>query len=71
MISAELLHSLCTLSRADKLYLMQFLVSELAQEASDLLKPGLAYPMWSPYDAVEATDAMLAVLKAAEPERHA
>ena len=43
MISAELLHTLRTLPRADKLYLMQFLVSELAQEESDLLKPGLAY----------------------------
>jgi hypothetical protein len=50
---------------------MQFLVSELAQGESDLLKPGLAYPVWSPYDAVEAADTMLAVLKAAESERHA
>ena len=71
MISAELLHTLHALPRADKLYLMQFLVSELAQEESDLLKPDLAYPVWSPYDAVEATDTMLAVLKAAESERHA
>jgi len=72
MVSAELLHTLRTLPRADKLYLMQFLVSELAQEESDLLKPGLAYPVWSPYEAVEAADTMLAVLKAAESkERHA
>ena len=39
MISAELLDTLRVLPRADKLYLMQFLVSELAQEESDLLKP--------------------------------
>ena len=71
MISAEWLHTLCTLPRADKLYLMQFLVSELAQEESDLLKQGLAYSVWSPYDAVEAADAMLAGLKATESERHA
>ena len=45
---------------------MQFLVSELAQEESDLLKPGMAYPVWSPYDAHKAADAMLEVLKAAE-----
>jgi hypothetical protein len=55
----------------EALYLMQFLVSELAQEELDVLKPGLAYPVWSPYDAVEAADTMLAVLKAAESERHA
>jgi hypothetical protein len=71
MISAELLHTLRTLPRADQLYLMQFLVSELAQEESDLHKSGLAYPVWSPYDAVEAADTMLVVLKAAESERHA
>ena len=70
MISKELLPTLRTLPRADKLYLMQFLVSELAQEESDLLKPGLAYSMWSPYDAVEAADTMLTMLKVAESEHH-
>ena len=50
---------------------MQFLVSELAQEESNLLKTGLAYSVWSPYDAVEAADTMLAVLKTAESKRHA
>ena len=65
-----LLHTLHTLPRADKQYLTQFLVSELAQEELDVLKPGLAYPVWSPYDAVEAAETMLAVLKAAEAERH-
>lgn len=62
----ELLPLLHRLSRAEKLHVMQFLVSELAQEESDLLKPGMAYPVWSPYDAHEAADAMLKVLKAAE-----
>jgi hypothetical protein len=45
MVSAELLYIFRTLPRADKLYLMQFLVSELAQEELDVLKPDLAYPM--------------------------
>jgi hypothetical protein len=63
MVSAKLLQTLHSLSRADKLYLMQFLVSQLAQEESDLLKPEMAYPVWSPCDAVEAADTMLAVLK--------
>jgi len=50
---------------------MQFLVSKLAQEEPDVLKPGLAYPVWSPYDAVEAADTMLAMLRAAETTDHA
>jgi hypothetical protein len=45
---------------------MQFLVSELAAEETDLLKPDLDYPVWSPYDAFEAANTMLQVLKAAK-----
>ncbi len=62
----ELLPRLSQLSHSDKLYVMQFLVSELAQEQTDLLKPDLSYPVWSPYDAFEAADTMLQVLKDAE-----
>ena len=62
----ELLPELRQLSRGDKLYVMQFLVSELAQEQTDLIKPDLDYPVWSPYDAFEAARTMLQVLKATE-----
>ena len=71
MVSADLLHTLQQLPRTDKLYVMQYLVSALAQEEPAMLQAGLAYPVWSPYDAVEAANTMLAVLKTAEPERHA
>ena len=71
MISVDLVHTLQQLPRVDKLYVMQFLVSALAQEESDVLKPGLAYPVWSPYDAVEAAHTMLELLNTTEPERHA
>ncbi len=67
----ELIPQLRQLSHADKLYVMQFLVSELAQEQTDLLQPNLNYPVWSPYDAFEAANTMLQVLKAAEPLRTA
>jgi hypothetical protein len=70
MVSTNLLHTLQHLPRADKLYVMQFLVSTLAQE-EELLKPNLAYPVWSPYDAVEAAHTMLQVLHSAESEHHA
>ena len=62
----RLLPQLRELSRTDKLYVMQFLVSELAAEDTDLLKPDLDYPVWFPYDAFEAADTMLNVLRAAE-----
>ncbi|MBM3211150.1 hypothetical protein FJZ33_02955 [Candidatus Poribacteria bacterium] len=65
----ELLPQLRKLKRADKLYVMQFLVSELAQEEIDLLRPELEYPVWSPHNAMEAANVMLKVLKASE-EKH-
>jgi hypothetical protein len=49
MVSAELLNTLRGLKRADKLYIVQVLISELAQEETDLIKPDQAYPVWSPY----------------------
>ncbi len=66
MVSKELLDQLRELNRADKLHVIQVLASQLAQEEDELLKPGADYPIWSPYDAYEAADAMLKALKVAE-----
>jgi hypothetical protein len=63
MASSELISMLRGLSRADKFHIMQILISELAQQETDLIKPDQSYPVWSPYDAVEAADTMLKVLK--------
>lgn len=68
MVSLELISTLRGLSRADKLHVMQVLISELAQQEMDLIQPGQAYPVWSPYDAVEAADTMLKVLKASKAQ---
>jgi hypothetical protein len=65
MVSAEIISTLRGLNRSDKFYIMQILISELAQQETDLIKPDQAYPVWSPYDAVEAADTMLKVLQAA------
>jgi hypothetical protein len=70
MVSTELLNSLHTLSRADKLYIMQVLISELAQEETNLIKPDQSYPIWSPYDAFDAANTMLEVLQAAKSQRN-
>ncbi|MCC3531205.1 MAG: hypothetical protein JGK21_24780 [Microcoleus sp. PH2017_22_RUC_O_B] len=56
MVPSELISTLRALSRADQLYIMQLLISELAQKETDLIKPVRAYPVWSPYDAVDAAD---------------
>ena len=63
MVTKELINSLRTLNRAEKLHVMQVLVSGLAQEESELLKTDQAYPVWSPYDATEAAQRMLEVLQ--------
>ena len=66
MVSPELLQTLHTLSRADKLYIMQVLISELTQEETNFIKPDKSYPVWSPYDAFDAAKTMLEVLQAAK-----
>ncbi|ADI63573.1 hypothetical protein [Trichormus azollae] len=66
MVSAELLNSSYTLNRADKLYMMQVLISELAQEETSLIKPDQSYPVWSPYNAFDAANSILEVLRAAQ-----
>jgi hypothetical protein len=71
MVSAELLTPLRGLSRADKLYIMQVLISELAQQETDLIKPDQSYPVWSPYDAFEAANTMFKVLQDAKTQDNA
>ncbi|CAN1211762.1 DUF2281 domain-containing protein [Tumidithrix helvetica PCC 7403] len=71
MVAAELVSMLKDLSRLDKFYIVQILISELAQQETDLIKPDQAYPVWSPYDAFEAADTMLKVLNDAKSQDHA
>lgn len=71
MISTELLDTLRALGRAEKLHILQVLVSELAQEEAHLLRPDIAYAVWSPYEAHEAANTLLKLLKANEAEGHA
>ncbi len=71
MVSPELISSLRELSRPDKFYIMQLLISELAEQETDLLKLGQSYPVWSPYGADGAADTMLKALQAAKTQGHA
>ncbi|MFN8492261.1 MAG: hypothetical protein U0350_31970 [Caldilineaceae bacterium] len=67
----QLVPRLHNLKRSEKLYLIQFLVSELAQEEENLLQAGVAYPVWSPYEAFDAADVMLQALAQAKVNDHA
>jgi len=47
------------LSRNDKFRLVQFILSDLAEEESAvILKNGEEYPVWSPYNAHEAAETL-------------
>lgn len=63
MEMVQLMPELQRLKRAEKLYIMQFLLSELAQEEDELIQPGITYPIWSPFNAFDAADKMLAALR--------
>ena len=64
MTVSELLPALSHLNRADKLRVMQHLVTELAHEEEAHLTGGADYPVWSPYGATDAADALLSALAA-------
>jgi len=60
MSVAELLPSLEELSRADKLRIVSYLVTELEKEETNLA--AAVYPIWSPYDAHEAAATLMTAL---------
>lgn len=65
----ELFPAIKTLTRADKLRLMQFLVIDLAQEEGvPLLTAEAEYPIWTPLHSFEAADTLLQMLKDHEAE---
>ncbi len=50
--------------------MMQVLISELAQEETSLIKLDQSYPVCSPYDAFDAANTMLEVLRAAKSQKN-
>lgn len=64
MMLHDLVPELSKLSRAEKLQVIQFLVSELAKEENLQLVPDQAYPAWTPYDSFEAAQTLLDFLNA-------
>lgn len=62
MTVSELLPAISHLNRADKLRVMQHLVTELVNEDEGHFSSGTDYPVWSPHTAFDAADALLAAL---------
>jgi hypothetical protein len=68
MTVTELFPTLRNLPRADKLKVMQFLVTELAQEEEPTLQSGATYEIWSPFDSHEAAHKLAQLLESEPPQ---
>jgi hypothetical protein len=62
MSLSEVLPEVQTLSRLDKIRLIQFLARELERDEGSLIEPGRSYPVWSPDRAFTAAAALLQTL---------
>ncbi len=68
MSLAEVLPEVQSLSRLDKLRLIQLLAQELERESGGTIEPGQSYPVASPDQAFTAAAALLKALE--EDKRH-
>jgi hypothetical protein len=59
----DLLPDVHSLSRSDKLQLIQFLAHELERDEADVIEAGKVYPIWSPDQAFSAAEALLQALE--------
>ena len=63
MSLTEVLPDVQSLSRLDKIRLIQLLAQELERDESDLIEAGHSYPVWSPDRAFPAAAALLQALE--------
>jgi hypothetical protein len=60
----DLIPELRALPRTEKLWVIQMMAAEVAQEEdAGLPKPGQEYPIWSPVDAFEGATTLMRVLE--------
>lgn len=71
MTPAELFPTLRSLPRAEKLKVMQFLITELAREEEPALQPGETYSLWSPLNSHEAAHQLAQLLESDQPTQNA
>lgn len=63
MTATDLFSTLKNLPRADKLKVMQFLITELANEEEPTLQAGATYSLWSPLNSHEAAHQLSQLLE--------
>ncbi|NLX99177.1 MAG: hypothetical protein GXY83_23815 [Rhodopirellula sp.] len=63
MSLAEVLPEVQSLSRLDKIRLIQIVAQELEREESELIEPNRSYPVWSPDRAFTAAGSLLEALE--------
>jgi hypothetical protein len=63
MSLTEVLPEVQSLSRLDKIRLIQILAQELERDEGGLIEPGRSYPVWSPDRAFTAAAALLQALE--------
>ena len=63
MSLAEVLPDVQSLSRLDKIRLIQFLAQDLERDDGGVIEPGRSYPVWSPDRAFTAAAALLQALE--------
>ncbi len=63
MSLTEVLPEVQSLSRLDKIRLIQVLAKDLERNDNDLIEPGRSYPVWSPDRAFTAAAALLQALE--------
>ena len=63
MSLSDVLSEVQTLSRLDKIRLIQILAQELERDEAELIEPGRSYPVWSPDRAFTAARALLEALE--------
>jgi hypothetical protein len=63
MVLSEVLPEVQSLSRLDKIRLIQVLAEELERDEKGLIEPGCSYPIWSPDSAFNVAAVMLQALE--------
>jgi hypothetical protein len=63
MVFSDIIRDVPTLSRLEKIHLIQVLARELERDEAALIEPGQSYPLWSPTQAFQAAATMLQVLE--------
>jgi hypothetical protein len=67
----ELKSQIHTLSKMDKLRLMQFLATELMEENVHFFAENQEYPIWSPYECTDAANTLMNLLASKESKQNA